>query len=60
MLLFTGDRSKAKQTLAWKTTTDYTSPVPHPTATVLLDVLSKGYYFLLVWFVLPLAPVVTW
>lgn len=60
MLLFTGDRSKANQTLAWKKTTDYASPVPHPTAPILLDVLSEGYYSLLVWFVLPLALVVTW
>lgn len=49
MPLFTGDRSKASQTLAWKKTTDYTSSVPHPTATILLDLLSEGYYSLLVW-----------
>lgn len=60
MLLFTGDRSKANQTLAWKKTTDYTSAVPHPTASILLDLLFEGRYTLLVWFVLPLAPVMTW
>lgn len=60
MLLFTGDRSKANQTRAWKKTTEYTSPAPHAAATVLLDVLPEHYYSLLVWFVLLLAPVVTW
>lgn len=42
MLLFTGDRSKANQTRAWKKTTEYTSPVPHAAATVLLDGLPRA------------------
>lgn len=60
MLLFTGDRSKANQTLAWKKTTEYTSPVPQPTAMPLLDLLPEGYSSLLVWFMLPSAPAATW
>lgn len=36
------------------------SPVPHTTATILWTSLSEGYYSLLVWFVFPLAPFMSW
>lgn len=65
MPLFTGDWSlKARPgtagTLAPRTTTDYMSPAPHTTATILWTSLSEGCCSLLLWFVLPLASFTGW
>lgn len=65
MPLFTGDWSLTAQpgtagTLAPRTTTDYMSPAPHTTATILRTSLSEGYCSRLLWFELPLASFTGW